>query len=486
MKKAAAFVRRALLAAAGNEGLFMFLSFFVTGVLTMGPLYWYQEQVNLFDRYVLIPWGMALCLLRLERSARLERPRRDLMVLFVLAAWVVVPFALRFGLTFNNISSWHGFIVAYFGIYAATSEEPLLKRENLLDLASALFTLLSLVLGAALLYCAATAQLFGEGTGEFAFGVARDGILRMGQHHNTTGMIAMLCALMSLLGFCRRKNALLRAVHLLAAGMMSLVVILSQSRTSRYALLAAFAVGCYGALASGSWNRRAAVRHGAGLLAGVMILAGGYLFASEITDAALAHYTHVWAGDQQACVQLFAAAEAQEDAQTEAQTEAQTKAPVKAVRARGAGDASFTGRTLIWKNLLKLWRENPKYFIIGNGVGRTGSRIVEGTMLEEGGSATAHNTYLQFTADFGLIGFLLLAAFLCMQAAPCLRVLYACGEQARPGDRVLCMIVVACLLTGFMESDPLSPMRFCNVVLLFAFAQLMARSRDMQSPCVGA
>ena len=43
------------------------------------------------------------------------------------------------------------------------------------------------------------------------------------------------------------------------------------------------------------------------------------------------------------------------------------------------------------------------------------------------------------------------------------------------------LLVVACLMTGMMESDPFASMRFCNITLLFAFAMIMGRSRDMQS-----
>lgn len=50
--------------------------------------------------------------------------------------------------------------------------------------------------------------------------------------------------------------------------------------------------------------------------------------------------------------------------------------------------------------------------LIGNGVGHTGSKIVEGTIHEESGAVAVHNTYLQWAADFGLIGFALEAVFL--------------------------------------------------------------------------
>lgn len=475
-KRGMTWLRKAALCVVGNEGLFMFLNFFVIGVLTMGPLRWHQEAVNMFDRYILVPWGVALCVLRLERnSKRLDMPKRwDLDVLFLLALWIVVPFGLRFGLTFNNVGSWHGFIVAYFGIYAMTSEESAQKRDQMLDLSAVLFGLLSLALGAAAVYCAATVSEFGAEISEFSFGVAKDGMLRIGQHHNSTGMIAMLCALMCLVGLCRSKMLLMKLFYVAGAGLMSMLVVLSQSRTSRYSLLAALALSAYGALACGEWNKCIPVRHACGALAALVILVGGYMGASGMTDAALEHYAHVRAGiRQEASVSLIASAAAEQ--------EENAKQDVKVQKARGAGDASFTGRTLIWKNLAKIWKENPKHFFIGQGVGRTGSRVVEGTLLEKEGAATMHNTYLQFIADFGLVGFLLLAVFLGMLVMPCLRMFFACGTSAMPGGRVLCSIVAACLLTGMMESDPFASMRFCNVLLLFVLALIMGRSRDLQS-----
>lgn len=487
MEKAMHRVRRAALAMIGNECLFMFAWLVVWGVLTMGPLLWYQDRVMAFDSYVMIPWGVVLCVLLLQRGVRREgRPRRtDIAVLAVLALWVIVPFALRFGMTTVNVSSWHGFLTAYFGIYVSASLKTAQERERMLDLAAALFAALSLVLGAAALGCAAGVRLYGQYDGVYGFGVGADGLLRIGQHHNSTGMLAMICTLMCLIGVCRRKHPLAKAAHLLPAMLMAAVTVLSQSRTSRYSLLAALALGAYGWIVCGGLPcgrlRGAAMRHAAGLLAGVLVFFAGYAAASLGTDAAMLHYSRASArGSEAAQRTVIAAAVAEE---TEKQPAAEEKKPAEqseketAYVARGAGEATFTGRTAIWKNVFRLWRENPKHFVIGQGAGRTGSQIVEGTGLEAGGSATVHNTYLQFAADFGLIGFALLAVFLGLLVGPCLRVFYA----GRAEDRVLCMIAAACLITGLMESDPFASMRFCNAALLFVFAMIMGRSGDMIS-----
>lgn len=471
-------IREMMISLIGNECMFMFSSFFVIGVLTIGPLRWHREAVDMFERYVLTPWGIVLCVMHLQRGKEraLLPVRWDLSILTVLAMWIIVPFGLRFGMTFNNVSSWHGFLSAYFGIYAMTSMEGEIQRRKMTELAAGLFALLSLGLGIPAIYCVLTGVQFGVGVDVYAFGVAKDGMFRIGLHHNNTGMIAMLCTLMCLVGMSCRRKLTTKMLYLIPALMMGVVVVLSQSRTSRYSLIFALGLWCYGAIACadrGKWSK--VVRHMAGMLAGAVLMVVLYVGASMLTDAALEHYAYVRAGVQrQTAVHLIADAYAQEEAPAQ-ETE------IKVQDARGAGEASFTGRTLIWKNLFKIWRENPKHFVIGQGVGRTGSRVVEGTLLEAEGAATMHNTYLQFAADFGLTGFMLLAAFLLVVAGSVLRVFYAEKGKRRPEDRALCALVAACLLTGMMEVEPFASMCYCNALLLFVLGLLVGRDRDMKS-----
>lgn len=283
--------RRALLAVAGNVSLFVTTAFFVTGLLILGPNVWWREYIDIFERYVLIPWGMALCLLRLERRVRAEQDgmRWDLGVLFVLLAWIVIPFALRFGNTFNNSGSWHNHTVLFFGVYALTTEEGPARRERLFDLAALLFALCSLALGAALLYCVAAVRKFGDA--QFAFGVCDGMYLCANGHYNTTGMLAVCCALMALAGACRFKNGLLRLLCAVSVILMTLVTVLTQSRTARYALIAAYAVVVFGEVLFTERIRRAAVRGMAAVLAACVMAAAGYGGAAALTDAAVAHTT---------------------------------------------------------------------------------------------------------------------------------------------------------------------------------------------------
>lgn len=537
MKKLSGAVRRMLLDIAGNESLFLFAAFISAGVLSMGPLAWYREATDAFANYVVVPWGMALCLLRLERRVkRGDAPARtDVTALFVLLMWVIVPFALRFGLTFNNATSWHGSAVVYFGIYAMVTEETPERRERLFDLACALFGALSLVIGGALLYCAATAQAFGVGLGGYGFGLC-DGIyLCNGLHYNITGMIAVCCAMMSLAGCGRSRHVIGKLAYALAACVMMAVIVLTQSRTARYALILALAAGCYRVAVSRARTGGVARRQIVGVAAAAVMAAVGYMGASLLTNAALARYEQVTgarlaaqaaqpaddapAGIADPAAETQAEAQSAENAQMEnTESAAETAEPDQAatvgeepaqapqgepdtadaavqpeagnegaaaiavigadvqLEAREAVDATLSGRTDVWKNLIRLWREEPKHFLIGNGVGRTGSRVVEGTIHEANGAVAIHNTYLQFIADFGLVGMLLLCAFVATILRPVLRVFL--GRQSGPGYLALCMLVLASLLTGMMESAPLGAMTPMNMVLFFALALLTAHGRE--------
>ncbi|MDO5300326.1 MAG: O-antigen ligase family protein [Clostridia bacterium] len=531
MKKLSGVVRRILLDIAGNESLFLFAAFISAGVLSMGPLAWYREATDAFANYVVVPWGMALCLLRLERRARSgDAPvRTDVVALFVLLMWVIVPFALRFGLTFNNVTSWHGSVVVYFGIYAMVTEETPERRERLFDLACALFGALSLVMGGALLYCAATAQAFGVGLGDYGFGLC-DGIyLCNGLHYNITGMIAVCCAMMSLAGCGRSRHVIGRLAYALAACVMMAVIVLTQSRTARYALILALAAGCYRVAVSRARIDGAAKRQIVGIVAAVLMAIVGYVGASLLTDAALARYEQVNgarlaaqavqpAADPSAETQAAAkdgvtapdggasaSPAAKEDEQTAADEPAVSNEDVQALadepampdegvqppadeptatgepaqlEAREAVDATLSGRTDVWMNLIRLWREEPKHFLIGNGVGRTGSRVVEGTIHEANGAVAIHNTYLQFVADFGLVGMLLLCVFVATILRPVLRVFF--GGRSGSGYLALCMLVLASLLTGMMESAPLGAMTPMNMMLFFALALLTAHGREQE------
>lgn len=480
MKRAADFARRLLLRIAANESLFLFAAFVVIGVLPTDLLRWHQEQVALLERYVIVPWGMALSLLRLQRRAELETNvhRIDVSALAVLLLWVVVPFGVRFGLTFNNVGSWIGHCIVYFGVYAMTTETGRHEREKLLDQACMLFGLLSLALGGALLYCAAKGLSIGSdvaafkasgGTTGFGFGVFNRANLCAGLHYNNTGMLAVCMAMLCFAGVVRSRRLVLRALYLLACAVMIVVIVLTQSRTARYALIIAMAAGAYGYLAANLRASRAVLRHAAGIAAAAILLVVSYVGASIMTDAALAHYAKIESGEE---IAIDAVARAQEEA----------KDAVKPKEARAAVDSTMSGRTDIWKNLLNLWKSEPKSLLIGNGIGRTGSRIVEGTIHEKNGAVSVHNTYLQHIADFGLIGFGLLCVFFAIILRPVLRVFFARGEKQTPGYRALCMLVIACLMTGLMESAPLGAMTPMNMMLFYALALLAARGREI-APC---
>ena len=244
-------IRGALLSIAQNESVFLFVAFVSYSFLSTDVLAWYVDSIAAFNRFVVLPWGGALCLLRLCRAQeRKLEPHADIRFLVLLYAWIVVPFGIRFGLTAINANDWFHCMVAFFGVYALITEETVQRREMLLDVAGALFAALSFVMGALLLYCAFTVQTFGTELSETPFGIYENMyFLSAGFHYNTTGMFAVCCTLMSLLGVVRRRHPLAKLAHLIPSLMMAAVVVLSQSRTARYSMLGAWAVGCYGVVA---------------------------------------------------------------------------------------------------------------------------------------------------------------------------------------------------------------------------------------------
>lgn len=482
-------LRRAMLSIAVNEALYLFVAFITFSFLAMDPLKWYQESVTQFRLLVVLPWGGALCLAQLYRRMRIDAERADLCVLFLLLAWITVPFIYRFGFNFNTSYSFFNHAVVFFGLYAMTTLEDEKRRTALLDGACALFALLSAVLGAVMLYCIVTGAALGADIGEHPFGFNIYGNLTFGIHYNLTGMAALCCALLCLTGAARRRHPLARAAYLLPSLLMVLAVVLTQSRTSRYALLLALCVGVYGYASRALPIPRPAARHAAAAAIGLAVIVAGYLAAQAVTAVALNHLNTLRrgpveeAGEETGETGEFGESgeldEFGESGEPEATPEPEDLPP-EAV-ARESTDSSFSERTILWGNLIELWREQPKYFFIGNGVGRTGSRIVHGTTNEPLGAIAVHNTYLQFIADYGLIGFGLMLIFLGMMATAALRVFFVPAARLRPEDIPLVMTAVSLLLVGLMESQPLGAMQPANLTLFFVLAMLYGRSRDIRA-----
>ena len=329
-------IRGALLSIAQNESVFLFVAFVSYSFLSTDVLAWYADSIAAFNRFVVLPWGGALCLLRLCRAQeRKLEPHADIRFLVLLYAWIVVPFGIRFGLTAINANDWFHCMVAFFGVYALITEETVQRREMLLDVAGALFAALSFVMGALLLYCAFTVQTFGTELSETPFGIYENMyFLSAGFHYNTTGMFAVCCTLMSLLGVVRRRHPLAKLAHLIPSLMMAAVVVLSQSRTARYSMLGAWAVGCYGVVAGSTAIPKKSLRQLAAVAAGVAVLVGGYMGAAVMTDSAIRHYESVLSGKKEASV--FASAVA-EEAQQPDEPQAADK---QELLGRGFGDMS--------------------------------------------------------------------------------------------------------------------------------------------------
>ena len=74
-------------------------------------------------------------------------------------------------------------------------------------------------------------------------------------------------------------------------------------------------------------------------------------------------------------------------------------------------------------------------------------------------------------------GFALLCAFLLCMVKPALCAFFAPEDRRRGGDLALCMLVLASLATGLMESNPLEMFSPMNMMFFFALAMLSDRGR---------
>ena len=531
-------IRDIMLAVFGNEALFLIVAFLYATLGDNAIAAWYREPVSLLYGYIVIPWGAALCLLRLQRrAASLEPARADVVTLFVLYLWILVPFAIRFGFTGKNATAWHGYAVMFFGIYASISERKQREREMLMATMSVLSAVFAYVFCGALLFCAWSGTIYAADLGPFGFGVV-EGWLCSGVHYNITGMIVISLCMMCVMGVGYYRNILLKLFCLIPAVMSMAVIVLSQSRTSRYALLAVLAAAAFDGVRRALCRRNVAAGLLAAVLAGAVVLGGGYWGADRMTRAAIAHYNQL-AYDAALQAALAEQAEAQptepsaeettaaeeptepsaeemtaeapvepsaeeapeaqptepsaEEAPVEAaepSTEEVSEASVEAtaepavpeiqiseVQARVLAntDGSFSNRTDIWRAVFMLWRDNPKMMMIGNGVNQTGHKIGQYISWTDG--VAVHNAYLQWAADFGLVGLVPQIVFLAIAVWQTIRVFFA---SKRPrGALGLCMMAFAGLLIGMMESATLSAMLPINLMFMFALAQLSAMSRDI-------
>lgn len=481
-------MKRSMTRVIESEPLFLFCWFAVMFMQNMDPFFWEAEQLVLVQRYLLAPWGIALGALYLHRETAI---RTELLALLALLAWMIVPFALRFGISPKNVESWQNMVIL-IGVYASISTRSAQERKQTLHWATTLFTLVGWGLGLSLLYCAASGKSYSPEYCQYSFGIFAQTQLTAGCHYNVTAMACLNLMLMSMTGFCCARGIGKRIYYAVPTVMMAIVVVLTQGRTSRYAMLAALALCAWRAVALSGWVKKAAVRHAAAIAAAAVVLIGGFVLSDELTNRAIIHYSRMQtahsANDTQA---QSNSAEWITDAIAEGTNEEQgtpvepipasDAAPQEeeALRSREAMNWTFTGRTKIWSNLANFWKENPKYFFIGYGTGRVGWLISQETPLESLGYASVHNTYLQFLADYGLMGMLLMAAFFVCIAVPLLREFFL-GKWSE-GGVMLCILIAAQLIIGMMESDPLAPMSICNLFLYIAFALAASSGREKPS-----
>lgn len=487
--------REGLISVLENESLFLLAAFLLRGILFVDPLKWHMEEMTRIYTYMLCPWGGLLIGLRLFRVHTGEtKAGTELPLLFLLFAWIVFPLLFRFGATFNNAVTDIGYAIVFFGLYASLRERPEHVRRRRFFEMGVLFSALAIVWGGLLLYCAFTGIRFGQETGGTIFGVQK-GILYGGVHYNTVGMMAIGCLYMGIGLFEGSDRLIFRVLGVLASAVMILVIILAQSRSCRYAMLIAFAFGSFVRVLYLPFRNRI-FQKGIAFVCAVCVLVGGYFLSSMLMNLALTHYARLSAGKTQTTGVVEQDTVAHEERMIESgdlnvtltpeYAESDSvfvmNLPVSGAKAEGdmtgkarvAVDATFSDRTNVWRNLFDLWRSDFKKLLIGRGVGNTGSLIAHDTIHEADGTAAVHNTYLQFVADFGLIGFALQIAFFILILPGVLRGLAAGGNGSARGNLSMGMMAVAILAIGMMESAPLGQMTPANLMLYTSLAFLTA------------
>ena len=468
-----ALLRSCLVAVLASEGLYLAMLTLFYGVLSSDVFMTRSGIITPLRDYMMLPWSGALLSLYLVRE---KKSSPDTWAMLLLVSWIAVPFIMRFGTEHFTVYAIYSYTLSFILFYCSVRQSDAKRRAHQLDVACMGFAVISIALGGALLYCAATGKTYCSYWDTMYFGVVK-GQLQHGTHYNMTAMLAQLCALMCLTGLCRSRKKPYAIIYLLGLVIMTLVVVLTQSRTARYAMLAVFALGTWNGLAEYLPVRKALLRHAAALACAAVVLVGGYKLCGIITDAALAHY----AGQTpQVLEAMLPSALAEDEAAEEAE-----KAPEATTKPRKARsqkvDSTFSDRTNIWKNIFKYWRGNPKYMLIGNGASRTQWLLHHGTIHENRGSIAMHNAYLHFAAEFGWIGFGILTVSMLLILPAVLRVFFARGERRMPGGVALCLLVLSILATGMMESTPLDVMTPMAMVLFFALGQLAGAGSDMKS-----
>lgn len=472
-------IRKACLALAENVGLYLFVHFLVNFLLGCAVLWPIHDVAAVLDRRVVLPWGMALCLLRLARAKDDGVKRPEIVLFALLTAWIAIPFAVRFGVSEVTMSSFTNALCTLLGVYALTTEADAAKRERWLDTASWLFACAAFVLGSLLLACAWRGSSLDNGLQDNvrSFGLCyrqlATPVLCAGLYYNSSALVSLTCALMTLPGIFRRKNKLAKAFHVLSLAMIALTVVLTQSRTCIISLLAALGLTLGGVLAARSGVKSIIAKSAVCALATALVVVGGFVGSMGITNAALAHYAKVNQMRQMGAapaLPLMATALAEEDSQAGSAAET---IETETQKARGLdGIADISGRKVIWQAMLRLWREDPTTFVIGRGVYRTAHYLFPELQYV----TTVDNAYLAFTADYGLIALLLLLAAIACLLPHIARAFFANGAKA--GDQSVIAGAAAVLMTGIMENAALSLAHPISLALFFLLALAAANARD--------
>lgn len=130
-------------------------------------------------------------------------------------------------------------------------------------------------------------------------------------------------------------------------------------------------------------------------------------------------------------------------------------------------DTRMSGRNWIWESILRYLKDNSRYLITGMG-SQSVTAVVGQTYEKVSAIAHTHSAYLNVLARGGILGLLLLMAFLIGLVPPAWRTLTASETKESRGLFILPVIVVACLGMGLTEIGLFIDPGYMNYLMMAA------------------
>lgn len=142
-------------------------------------------------------------------------------------------------------------------------------------------------------------------------------------------------------------------------------------------------------------------------------------------------------------------------------------------------DTRMSGRSMIWESILRYLKDNPRYLITGMGT-QSIIDVVSETYEEISSIAHAHSAYLNVLARGGILGLLLLLAFLIGLVSPAWRTLTAAETKESRGLFILPVFVVTCLCMCLTETGLFIDPGYLNYLMMAAAGLMLHYARMLK------